>query len=196
LRAAPFREDPPERVVHGIPMNRIFTLGAALLLAACTALGPPSILLSRGDISERAFIDRTSIDPKKIFKGVQGLDISGPDIGFQTTAQRIELAWTAKLADGPMGIPLSLRISMSGAPVLNAPRNGIDLADARIEEVRLPSVPFINLETRQMNQGGDSLGTIPLLQFRPEELNRDGIVYQATGVSLGTFGLRVDLAPK
>ena len=35
-----------------------------------------------------------------------------------------------------MGIPLSLRIAMSGAPVLNAQRNGIDLADARIEEIR------------------------------------------------------------
>jgi hypothetical protein len=196
LRAASFRKGALERAVHGNFMNRLLMLGTALMLAACSALGPPAITLSRGDIAERAFIDGASIEPKKIIKGIQGLDIAGPDIGFQTTAQRIELAWTAKLAEGPMGIPLLLRISMSGAPVLNAQRNGIDLADARIEEIRLPSVPFINLDTRQMNQGGDALGTLPLLQFRPEELNRDGIVYQATGVSLGTFGLRVDLTPK
>ena len=31
---------------------------------------------------------------------------------------------------------------------------------------------------------------------RAFELNRDGIIYRATGLSLGTFGLRVDLAPK
>ena len=66
---------------------------------------------------------------------------------------------------------------MSGAPVLNAQRNGIDLEDARIEEIRLPSVPFINLDTRQMNaRGRYRSGRMPLLQFRPEELNRDGIV--------------------
>lgn len=176
-------------------MHRLVLLGA-LALTACSALGPPAITLTRSDIAERAFVDRSSIDPKKLFKGIEGLNIAGPDIGFQTTAQRIELAWTAKLADGPMGVPLSLRVSMSGAPVLNAQKNGIDLADARIEEVRLPSIPFINLDSRKMNQGGDSLGTLPLLQFRPEELNRDGIVYQATDVSLGTFGLRVDLIPK
>jgi hypothetical protein len=176
-------------------MHRLAWLGA-LALAACSALGPPAITLTRSDIAERAFVDRSTIDPKKVFRGIEGLNISGPDIGFQTTAQRIELAWTAKLADGPMGIPLSLRVSMSGAPVLNAQKNGIDLADARIEEVRLPSIPFLNLDSRQMNQGGDSLGTLPLLQFRPEELNRDGVVYQATTVSLGTFGLRVDLIPK
>ena len=100
------------------------------------------------------------------------------------------------IASSLLGIPLSLRVSLSGAPVLNAQKNGIDLADVRIEEIRLPSIPFVNLDTKQMTQSGESLGTLPLLQFLPEELNRDGVVYQATGISLGTFGLRVDLAPK
>ena len=177
-------------------MRRIALIGAALALAACTALGPPAITLSRSEIAERAFIDRQSIDPKRVFKGIEGLDITGPDVGFQTTAQRIELAWSARLADGPLGLPLALRMSLSGAPVLNAQGNGIDLAEVRIEEVRLPSVPFLNLDTRSMNESGDSLGTLPLLQFRPDELNRDGVVYRATSISLGTFGLRVDLVPK
>jgi hypothetical protein len=178
-------------------MRRSILLGAAVLaLGACTALGPPAIMLSRSDIAERAFVDRKEIDTKKIFKGMEGLNISGPDVGFQTTAQRVELAWTAKLAEGPMGIPLSLRVAISGAPVLNAQQNGIDLADTRIEEVRMPSVPFLNFDTKKFGEGGDSLGTLPLLQFRPEELNRDGVVFQATGISLGTFGLRVDLTPK
>jgi hypothetical protein len=79
---------------------------------------------------------------------------------------------------------------------LNAQHNGIDLADTRIEEVRLQSVPFINIDTKKFGRAGDSFGTLPLLQFRPEELNRDGVIYQPTDVSLGTFGLRVDLEPK
>src|SRR4029453_17695444 len=178
-------------------MTRSHFLGTlGLALSACGSGGPPAIPLSRSEIAERAFVDRGQIDMRKIFKGMEGLTITGPDVGFQTTAQRVELAWTAKLAEAPMGIPLSLRISISGVPVLNAQSNGIDLADTRVEEVRMPSIPFINLDSKNFGQSGDSLGTLPLLQFRPEELNRDGVVYQPTELSLGTFGLHVDLAPK
>lgn len=176
-------------------MKRTVLLGAALALAACSAFGPPAITLSRSDIAERAFIDRRDVDVRRFFKGIEGLEISGPDVGFQTSAQRVELAWTASVAKAPTGIPLSLSVSLSGTPVLNGQRSGIDLADTRIEEVRLPGLPFVNLGAKSVSQG-DSLGTLPLLQFRPDELNRDGVVYEATGVSLGTFGLRVDLAPK
>jgi len=176
-------------------MKWLGIIGAAFALAGCAVL-EPAITLSRSEIGQRAFIDRREVDLKKVFKGMEGLSITGPDVGFQTSAQRLELAWTARPKESPLGIPLSLRVSLSGAPVLNAQKNGIDLADVRIEEVRLPSIPFVNLDTKQMTQSGESLGTLPLLQFQPEELNRDGVVYQATGISLGTFGLRVDLAPK
>ncbi len=178
---------------------RLSTLIASLALSAlsaCTALGPPTINLSRSDIAERAFIDRRDIDTKKIFKGMDKLAISGPDVSFQTTAQRIELGWTAKLAEGPMGIPLSLVVSISGAPALNSQKNGIDLTDVRVEDVRLPSIPFLNFSEAQAQRKGESLGTMPLLQFRPEELTRDGIAYAPTTLELGTFGLRVGLQPK
>jgi len=178
-------------------MRRSILFGVAVLaLGACTAFGPPAITLSRSEIAGRAFVDRRDIDANKIFKDLEKLNISGPDVGFQTSAQRIELAWTAKIAEGPIGMPLSLHVAISGEPVLNAQGNGIDLADTRIEEVRVPSVPLIRFDSKNFVQGGESLGTLPLLQFQPEELNRDGVVYRATGVSVGTFGLRVDLAPK
>ncbi len=176
-------------------MKRLAIFGVVFALAGCAAL-EPAITLSRSEIGQRAFVDRPQVDLEKVFKGMDSLSISGPEVGFQTTAQRIELAWTVRPKETPLGIPLSLRMSLSGAPVLNAQRNGIDLADVRVEEVRLPSIPFVSPDTKQMMRGGESLGTIPLLQFRPEELNRDGVIYQATGISLGTFGLRVDLAPK
>ena len=178
-------------------MIRTITFGAvALLLTACAALGPPAIVLTRSDIAERAVVDRGQVDPGKVFKGIEGLPITGPEVGFQLNAQRIELAWTATFGEGPLGIPLSLRLALSGTPVLNAQRNGIDLADVRIEELRMPAVPFLNIDTRKFTADDDALPTLPLLQFRPEELNRDGIVYQPTDVALGTFGLRVDLTPK
>lgn len=172
------------------------TLVATLLLTACAALGPPSLSLSRGEIAERAFIDRRDIDTRRIFRNIDKLAISGPDVSFHTVAQRLELGWTAKLADGPMGIPLSLVVSISGTPVLNAQNNGVDLTDVRIEDVRMPSIPFLNFGEGQAQRRGESLGTMPLLQFRPEELTRDGIAYAPTTLELGTFGLRVGLQPK
>lgn len=177
-------------------MKRLLLIAIPVLLAACAALGPPAIVLSRSDIAERAFVDRAEFDTARFFRGFDGLSITGPDVGFQTTAQRLEFAWTTRLRDSPLGLPLSIRATISGRPVLNAQRNGIDLEDARVEEVRLPSIPFLNLDTRKSLKDGDALGTLPLLQFRPEELNRDGIVYVPTALSLGSFGLRADLSPK
>ena len=37
---------------------------------------------------------------------------------------------------------------------------------------------------------------LALLRFRPAELVRDGVAYEATTVTLSAFGLRVDLIPK
>ena len=175
-------------------MNRLAWLIIAIVIGGCAAFGPPAISLSRGEIAERAFIDRSG-ELTRVFRQLDALDISGPDVGFQMQAQRIELGWSIKLKEAPLGIPLIMRIAISGRPELNAQGNGVDLVDSRIEEIRLPSIPFVNLDTKQMSNG-EALGRLPLLAFRPEELNRDGIIYRATGLSLGTFGLRVDLAPK
>jgi hypothetical protein len=175
---------------------RLLALGLCLLLGACAAFGPPAIHLSRTEIAERAFIDRQQLDLRRVLKGMEGLELSGPDVGVQVTAERLQLAWTAKLADAPTGVPLSIYIALSGKPVLNAAGSGVDLADARIEEVRMPLIPFVSFDSKALNQSGDSFGTLPLLAFRPEELNRDGVIYQARQLSLGVFGLRVDLVPK
>ena len=66
---------------------------------------------------------------------------------------------------------------------------------ARIEQVRMPSIPFVNIGSGKLAEG-DALGRLPLLAFRPEELNRDGVIYQPTELSVGTFGVRVALVPK
>lgn len=168
---------------------------ATATLAACTAFGPPAIQLTRSDIEERAFIDRGRADLRKVLGPFEGLAISGPDVGVQTQAQRLQLEWQVKLKDSPAGLPLSIHVAISGRPELNEAGSGIDLADARIEHVRLPSIPFVNLGPGKLTEG-DSLGRLPLLAFRPEELNRGGVIYQATGLSVGVFGVRVALSPK
>lgn len=173
----------------------IALLCAAWALAACTSFGPPAIHLDRADIAQRAFVDREKADLRKVFGQFEGLAVTGPDVGVQTQAQRLQLEWAFRLKDSPAGLPLAVYVAISGRPELNASRTGIDLADARIEQIRMPAIPFVDLGSGKMTEG-DTLGRLPLLAFRPEELNRDGVIYQATGLSLGVFGLRVDLAPK
>lgn len=164
-------------------------------LAACTAFGVPAIQLTRSDIEERAFIDRGRTDLRKVLAPFEGLVVSGPDVGVQTQAQRLQLEWQVRLKDSPAGLPLSIHFAISGRPELNDAGSGIDLADARIEHVRLPSIPFFDLGSGKVTEG-DSLGRLPLLSFRPEELNRGGVIYQATGLSVGVFGVHVALSPK
>ena len=177
-------------------MKKLIALvGAAWALAACTSFGPPAIHLDRYDIAQRAFVDRDKVDLRKVLGPFEGLALSGPDVGIQTQAQRVELEWSVRLKDSPAGLPLALHVSISGKPELNEARTGIDLADARIEQIRLPSIPFVSMGSIKASEG-DALGRLPLLAFRPEELNRDGVIYQATDLSVGTFGVRVALSPK
>jgi hypothetical protein len=171
-------------------------LCAAWVLGACTTLfGPPAIHLGRSDIAERAFVDRGRVDVRKLLGQFEGLAIDGPDVGIQTRAQRVQLEWAIRLKDVSAGLPLVIHIAISGRPELNESRTGIDLADARVEHVRLPSIPFVDFG-RGRPAEGESLGRLPLLALRPDELNRDGVVYEATGVAVDVFGLHVALAPK
>jgi hypothetical protein len=173
----------------------ILRLCAAFALAACASFGPPAIHLDRSDLAQRAFVDREKTDLRKVFGAFEGLAISDPDVGIQTQAQRVQLEWAFRLKESPAGLPLSVHVAISGRPELNEGRTGIDLADARIEQVRLPSIPFFNIGPGDL-AAGEPLGRLPLLAFRPEELNRDGVIYQATALAVGTFGVRVDLSPK
>lgn len=167
-------------------------LMALAALAACTAIGPPAINYSRADIQKQAFLDRREGELAALFQGLEGANVTGPDVGFATNAGRIELGWTARLGDGPLGMPLKLSVVISGTPELNAARDGIDLEDVRVEQVKMP---FIKMGSDKLKQNA-SLGRLPLLTIDPGQLNRDGVLYQAESLSLSSTGLRVNLARK
>jgi hypothetical protein len=163
-------------------------------LAACTAFGPPALYLTRADVAQRAFVDRQDADLARVLGRFDGLSISGPDVGMQTQAQRLQLEWTIRPAPSADGPPFAVSIAISGRPEINSARTGVDLADARIERIRVPAVPFIDLG--DVAPRDEPLGRLALLALRQEELNRDGVIYEPTGVTVGAFGMRVDLAAK
>jgi hypothetical protein len=163
-------------------------------LVACTAFGPPAVYLTRSDVAQRAFVDRNDADLARVLGRFEGLSISGPDVGMQTQAQRLQLEWTIRPAQTAGAPPFAVSIAISGRPEINTARTGIDLADARIERIRVPAIPFVDLG--EVTPKDESLGRLPLLALRQQELNRDGVIYEPTGVTVGAFGMRVDLAAK
>lgn len=172
-------------------LKRLALLAATLLLAACAGFGLPGLTLSLTDIADRAFVERHG-DLARVLRLFDSVDIGRPDVALMPESQRLQLGWTIGLRQS--GLPLTVRVSISGRPELNSQRNGLDLADSRIEELRLPSVPLVNLAGRV--RAGESLGRLPLLNFTPAELTQAGIVYQAAAVALSPHGLRIDLSPR
>lgn len=63
----------------GTIIDRLAWLIIAAAIAGCAALGPPAISLTRSDIGERAFIDRSG-DLSRMFRQFEGLwkSTSGP----------------------------------------------------------------------------------------------------------------------
>jgi hypothetical protein len=164
---------------------------AACLLTACAGLGASGLTLTLDDIADRAFIEQRS-ELVRVLRLFDAVDIGRPEVGFMPDARRLQLGWTIGLRQA--GMPLSVRVAISGRPELNAQRNGIDLADSRIEDLRLPAIPLLGLG-RSLGVG-QSLGRLPLLSFTPAELSRAGLVYQAAGLALSPRGVHVDLAPR
>lgn len=171
--------------------KRCFLLFATSLFVACAGLALPGLTLTLDEIAERAFIDRKG-DLARVLRLFDAVDIGRPDVALMPETQRLQLGWTIALRQS--GLPFGVRVAISGRPELNSQKNGIDLVDTRVEELRLPSVPLLDFARRF--QVGESLGRLPLLTFTPAEMNRAGIVYQAAGLALSPRGVHVDLAPR
>ncbi|MEG1832019.1 MAG: hypothetical protein RR101_05150 [Burkholderiaceae bacterium] len=160
----------------------------ATLIAGCASLGPPALRVSASDIEARfAGLDR-------VVNQFEGLQLSGPKVGFLLASDRIELAWTAKLPDGVVALPIAVRATLTGKPVLNDAGDGIDLDEVRFEGLSVRSLPF--LPALRETRGSTLAGRLPLLNFDPDELRRGDVLYRATGLSLGANGMTVDLAPR
>jgi hypothetical protein len=173
-------------------MHRIVGPILVALLSACATMhGPQSITLSTAEIEQQIQVDLGGV--VETFKG---LDAHRPEVSLMPASERLLLEWNFKLADGPTGSPVGIVVDLSGKPVLNAARSGIDLTQARIEDVRLAGLlRFLSL-ARFVDQKGIALPDLPLMTLPTDRLRQSGVAYEATGVSVGYTGLKVDIAPR
>ena len=164
---------------------------AALLSACVTMHGPQTITISTTEIERQIQADLGGV-----LEMLRGIDAGRPEVSLAPVSERLLVEWRFKLPEGPTGSPMGVAVELSGKPVLNAARNGIDLAQVRIEDVRLGGLPrFLGL-SRLLDQKGMTLPDLPLMALPAERLRLSGVAYEATGVGVGYAGLTVDIAPR
>jgi hypothetical protein len=173
-------------------MRHFFALGLCAVLSACATIhGPQTITLSTAEIEQQVRADLGGL-----LQAFRGIDAPRPQVSLMPTAQRLQLEWALTLPDGPAGVPMEVAVALTGSPVLNAARNGIDLTRVKVEDVRLSALPrFLGLG-RFMDQKGLELPDMPLMTLPADRLRQSDVVYEATAVGVGYFGLKVDIVPR
>jgi hypothetical protein len=163
----------------------------ALLPACATMHGPQTITLSTTDIEQQIQLDLGGV--VEMFKG---LAAPRPEVSLMPASERLLLEWNFSLPDGPTGSPVGVVVELSGKPVLNAARNGIDLTQVQIEDARLAGLPrFLSL-ARLVDQKGMTLPDLPLMTLPTDRLRQSDVAYVATGVAVGFTGLKIDIVPR
>ena len=173
-------------------MRRLIASALAALLSACATMhGPQTITVSTTEIENQIQADLGGV--LELFKG---LDARRPEVSLMPLSERLLLEWKFTLPDGPAGSPLGVAIELSGKPALNAARNGIDLTQVRIDDVRLAGLPrFLGLG-RLADKKGMTLPDLPLMSLPVDRLRQSDVAYEAIGVGVGFTGLNIDIVPR
>ena len=163
----------------------------ALLSACATMHGPQTITLSTAEIEQQIQVDLGGVVAM-----FSGLDAHRPKVSLMPASERVLLEWNFKLPDVLTGSPLGVAVEVSGKPVLNAARTGIDLTQVRIDDVRLVGPPLFLSLAGLLDQKGMTLPDLPLITLPAERMRRSDVAYVATGVGVGFTGLRIDIVPR
>lgn len=165
-----------------------------LLLVACTTLpGPRSFVLTPIDIERQIEADLGTV-----FELLKGLEMRRPEVALMPVSERLQLTWNVRLPSGPTSVPFGLAVVLAGRPELNAARNGVQLTQVTLEDVRITGTPALfGFGLSQLGERkGARLPDLPLVSLPADQLTRNQVAYAATAVTVTYAGLRVDIEPK
>lgn len=169
-------------------------VAAAALSACATILGPREVDLPLSRL--QAGIDRRFPMDHRLLE-LFDLRLSRPQLAV-LPGDRVALTVDANVAQSFLRNPLSGTLAFSGRLVVDQARNGVYLAEPRLERFSITGMD--DSVSRQLSRAANGILAravldIPVYSFRLDELRYAGVQYVPTRIATTSTGLRVSLEP-
>jgi hypothetical protein len=179
--------------------RRVFIIAsgvaAAAALSSCaTILGPREVDLPLSKL--QAGIDRRFPMDNRLLE-LFDLRLSRPQLAI-LPGDRVALTVDASVAQSFLRNPLSGSLAFSGRLVVDQAKNGVYLAEPRLERFTISGMD--ESVSRQLSRAANGLLDravldIPVYSFRMDELRYAGVQYVPTRIATTATGLHVSLEP-
>jgi hypothetical protein len=179
--------------------RRVFIIASGLVAAAAlsscaTILGPREVDLPLSKL--QAGIDRRFPMDNRLLE-LFDLRLSRPQLAI-LPGDRVALTVDASVAQSFLRNPLSGSLAFSGRLVVDQAKNGVYLAEPRLERFMISGID--ESVSRQLSRAANGLLDravldIPVYSFRMDELRYAGVQYVPTRIATTATGLRVSLEP-
>lgn len=171
------------------------SLAAAAALTSCASiLGPREVDLPLHKL--QAGLDRRFPVDNRLLE-LFDVRLSRPQLSV-LPGDRVALSVDASVAQSFLRNPLSGSLAFSGRLYVDQARNGVYLAEPRLERFAVSGLD--ESVSRQLSRAANglldqALLDIPVYSFRPDELRYAGVQYVPTRIATTATGLRVSLEP-
>jgi len=176
----------------------VLLLGTVRVLPGCAGLSSSDRLLLTSTQIERSL----ATDLGQVLEVFEGLDVRRPEVELQPASDRLQISWNLALPGdvhgGALGMPVGVRLLVSGHPRVDASGRGVDLVDVHLDDVAFAGMPrlFGLGFARLVDRKGAVLADFPLLTLPADRLVRDHVLHVATGARVTSQGLRIELSTR
>jgi hypothetical protein len=169
--------------------------GAVLLSSCASLLGPREVDIPLHKL--QASLDRRFPMDNRLLE-LFDVRLSRPQLAV-LPGDRVALTVDASVAQSFLRNPLSGSLAFSGRLFIDQARNGVYLAEPRLERFAISGID--ESVGRQLSRAANTvlekaILDIPVYSFRMDELRYAGVQYVPTRIATTANGLRVSLEPQ
>jgi hypothetical protein len=169
--------------------------GAVLLSSCASLLGPREVDIPLHKL--QASLDRRFPMDNRLLE-LFDVRLSRPQLAV-LPGDRVALTVDASVAQSFLRNPLSGSLAFSGRLFIDQARNGVYLAEPRLERFAISGID--ESVSRQLSRAANTvlekaILDIPVYSFRMDELRYAGVQYVPTRIATTANGLRVSLEPQ
>jgi hypothetical protein len=172
------------------------TLVAAATLGACASLlGPREVDIPLSKL--QASLDRRFPMDNRLLE-LFDVRLSRPQLA-ELPGDRVSLTVDAGVAQSFLRHPLSGSLAFSGRLFIDQARNGVYLAEPRLERFAISGID--ESVSRQLSRAANTvleraILDVPVYSFNMDELRYAGVQYVPTRIATTANGLRISLEPQ